>query len=349
MVRVTSFIHGLAIAIFAQSTQASSFSMSKSNTPNNYSITVIQEIPGPRNLENIAVRHTGDLLVTSTTSSALFQVSSDQSKDPILIAEIPASTALTGIAELEQDIFYVVSLNLTGVIAVPGSNAVWKVDMRRVRTAKDGTVSGTAQVSLVTKLPDAQLLNGLCRLAPNDNSNLLISDSVSGSVAKLNVDTGKFEIVIQDDTMKTLQTGLPIGINGIHIHECDLFFVNLNQGLFAKVPISLSTGARTGSVEVIVNDTAGDDFAISRNGKKAWIAMNGQFTLVEVDIPGKKASSVANSTLLMSDSAVAFGRTRLDWNILYVTAAATVDGINSTTEGRVVGVDLPYTFADLNL
>ncbi|PVH81776.1 hypothetical protein DL98DRAFT_514435 [Cadophora sp. DSE1049] len=347
MIRGTSLC--LAAAIFALPSRASPSSMSKPNFPGNYPLTIVQDIPGPQNLENIAVRYTGDLLVTSTTSSSLFQVSPDQSKDHILIAEIPASTALTGITELEQDVFYVVSLNLTGVTAVPGSNAVWRVDMRRVRTAKDGTVSGAAQVTLVTKLPDAQLLNGLSRLAPKDNSNVLISDSVSGSVTKLNVGTGKFEVVIQDDTMKISQSGLAIGINGIHTHGCDLFFVNLNQGLFAKVPISLSTGARTGAVEVIVNDTAGDDFAMSRDGKKAWIAMNGQFTLVEVDIPGKKASSVANSTLLMSDSAVAFGRTRFDWNSLYITAAATLVASNGSTEGRVVRVDLPYTCTDLSL
>ncbi|KAH8589161.1 hypothetical protein B0O99DRAFT_637380 [Bisporella sp. PMI_857] len=347
MIHGTSLIYSLAIAILAQLSPVSSFSTSKPKFSGNYSLTVIEDIPALSNLENVAVRHTGELLVTSTSSSSIFQVSPDESKDHILIAEIPASTALTGIVELEQDIFYVVSLNLTGVIAVPGSNAVWKVDMRRFHTTKNGTVSRAAQVSLITKLSDARLLNGLCRLSPNDNSNLLISDSVSGSITKLNVNTGEFETVIEDDTMKILQTGLPIGINGIHIHERDLFFVNLNQGLFAKIPISLSTGTRTGSVEVIVNNTAGDDFAMSRNGKKAWIAMNGQFTLVEVDIPGKRASIVANSTLLMSDSAVAFGRTYLDWNSLYVTAAATVDEGNSTTEGRVVRVDLPYTFEDL--
>ncbi|KAH7403598.1 hypothetical protein BKA64DRAFT_777242 [Cadophora sp. MPI-SDFR-AT-0126] len=282
MIQRTSL--GRAIAIFALSSRASPSSLSTPNFPGNYALTMIQDIPGPQNLENVAVRYTGDLLATSTTSSSLFQHCAHW------YYRIGTRYILCRLIEYDRD------------TAVPGSNAVWRVDMRAVRTAKNGTVSGAAQFTLVTKLPDAQLLNGLCRLAPNDNSNFLISDSVSGSVTKLNIHTGKSEIVIQDDTMKISQTGLPIGINGIHTHECDLFFVNLNQ----------------------------------------------QFTLVEADIAEKRSSTMANSSLLLSDSAVTFGRTHFDWNSLYITSAGTTSAGNGSMEGRVIRVDLPYTCTDFS-
>lgn len=297
----------------------------------------IHNVPGPQNLENLAVRHNGDILVTSATSSSLHQVSPTKSSPSIRIAEIPGVISLFGIAEMEKDVFYVIGSNLSALAVSPGSTGVWKVDMRNFRATQDGTIRQPAEISMVTLVPSANLFNGMCRLAPNDTSNLLISDSAAGTVTKLNVETGAYETVIQDPTMAISATGLPIGINGVHVHRGTLFFTNFNQGLFAKVPISLSTGLATGPVEVVANVPSGDDFALSRDGTKAWIAINGQNTLVQVDIPAKTARIAANSTLLMSAAAVALGRTYSDHSSLYITGAAIVNG---TAVGHVVRADL---------
>ncbi|KAL2669764.1 hypothetical protein Neosp_015209 [[Neocosmospora] mangrovei] len=86
--------------------------------------------------------------------------------------------------------------------------------------------------------------------------------------------------------MSIAKEGYPIGINGIRTHKDKLFFTNTNQGLFAEVPISLSNGRATGPVNVIINGTlvANDDFVLSKDGRRAWIAENGQNTIVEVDV-----------------------------------------------------------------
>ena len=101
-----------------------------------------------------------------------------------------------------------------------------------------------------------------------------MADSTAGTVVKLNVNTGSYEVVMHDMT------------------ESYLYFTDLNRGIFARVPVSLTDAKPTGPVEIIVNGTAGDDFVISEDWKKAWVAMDGRSKLVEIDIPHKDARVV---------------------------------------------------------
>ncbi|KAH6971938.1 hypothetical protein EDB80DRAFT_744073 [Ilyonectria destructans] len=316
-----------------------------------YPLTVIHEFPNPTWLENIAVRQSGQLLVTSLTHPRLYQVDPSGAYPPVLVADIAGADGLLGIAELERDVFYVIAGNLTATAATASTTAgtfqskIWKVDIRRFCVTKNGRVSRPARVSLVADLPDTQFLNGMCRLSPTNNSILLLSDSVAGSVIRLNVKTGTYSTVIQDPTM-SLPAGAAVAINGIHIHGSDLYYTNLAAGTFVKMPISLVDGKQVGSAAVIFNDTRGDDFILSKNGRTAWITTNSENTLLQVDIQSRTGRVVAgslNSTDLAVSTAVAFGRTRTDSNSLYVVTTggieAAVGGLG-ITGGRVIRIDL---------
>ncbi|RAO67665.1 uncharacterized protein BHQ10_003677 [Talaromyces amestolkiae] len=327
------------LALLLQSTQSLARPLAETTT---YALTVIEETTIPHIFENVAARYDGDLLVTSINSPVLYQVSPVVAKAPAVVAVIPDATSLLGIAELEQDVFYVIASNLTTLPAAPGSNAVWKVDFND-RSCAPGTVDKThATASLVAQVSTAATLNGMCRLAKNDTSTLLMADSTSGDVVRLDVNTGSYEVVMDDMTMENGPSGLQIAIDGLHMHDSYLYFTDLNQGIFARIPVSLTDAHPTGPVEIIVNGTAGDDFVISEDGKKAWVAMNGQSKLVEIDIPRRDARVVVESTYLASASAVAFGRTRLDDCSLYISSGGELDpNSNSTgTGGLVVRVDL---------
>lgn len=343
MIFQTSFLQALTGLAISQFSFGSCHPLRGSTASGNYSVVVVQDLPLNPSQENLALRHTGDIITTSTTSSSLFYVPVNNATGPLLIHDFTSAFGLLGIVELEQDVFYVVASNISGIAVAPGSNGVWKVDMRPFSVA-NGAVSQPANISLVTMIPEAISMNGMCRLAPNDTSRLLISDSAAGTVTRLDVDTGSYKIVAEDGTMgNTDPTALQVSIDGVHVFGEELFYTNLNQGIFAKIPISLSTGVPTGPAEIIVNGTIfADDFVISRDGSTAWIAMNGLYTLVEVDIYGKQARIVADSTRLQSISAVAYGRTPLDENSLYITGAANVTDGNGTTEGRITRVDLPF-------
>ena len=297
--------------------------------------STLDTVPGTASLENIAIRQTGDILVTSVSINVLYQISGSNNTGPAVVASIPDVFGLLRIVELEVDVFYVVGSQISGVSATPGSNDVWRVNMREPCSCANETDSTRVAVSLVARIVDAKLLNGMSRLSEGDSAHLLISDSSEGVVYKLNVYTGAYEVVIRDPSVDTRPDGLGVGINGIHVYGHSLYFTNLDIGTFATIPICLDTGLATGLAKTIAEGiVSGDDFAIFQHGTKALIANNGEFTLTLVDIPGKSASIAVNSTILQASSAVAFGRTFDGLTSIYATSSIASD--NSTVGSVVV-------------
>lgn len=298
----------------------------------NFDVTLVDIIPTIPTFENLAVRKNGEVLVTSVVSPWLHQISPNASYLPIPIARIPTFTGILGITELQRDLFYVISSNMTGTTC---SNSIWEIDLRNVTIAPSGEISQPAQISLIQELCTARQLNGLTGLSTNDTSNLLISDSANGAVYKLNVKTGDYKIVLEEPEFDPLPKGLHVGINGIHVHGDALYFSSLDQGLFARVPISLATGFATGAVEILAtNITNGDDFAISPHGTRAWIATNGPNEIVEVDIANKTQRIAANTPFLGSASSIALGYWQSK-EVLYVTGGLAVGISTSKTRGHL--------------
>ncbi|PSN59311.1 hypothetical protein BS50DRAFT_474325, partial [Corynespora cassiicola Philippines] len=307
-------------------------------------LTVVEHVKDVASFENLAVRSNGNILLTSLNSPSLYQISPNKTLPPISVATIPGLTGLLGIAELEKDIFYVVASNFTppNVVTADGTNEIWKVDLRSSANLDPNeqywAYHQGPRISLIARIPSAGLLNGLCRLSPQDTATLLVADSLAGTVVKVDTKTGRSSIILQDELMTSTSTGFQLGINGLHALGDRLFFTNYNRGLFASIPINTSSGLATGPVDIIVNGTAGDDFVLSSDGKQAWIAMNGINTLMEIDVAKKTSRVVANSTLLTSSTAVSLGRTGVDRKNLYVTCSAAV---GNSTVGSVVRADLP--------
>lgn len=314
----------LPAVMLCQITTAASSRPTKHPGP---TISVVQHIVDVTDLENLAVRRNGEVLVTSISSSGIYKISPGSPSSLALVAKVPGVTSLLGITELEPDVFYINGANLTGFNIVPSSSAVFRLDLRPFSGTEDGAVPRPPRISLVTKIPEAGLLNGICRLSVHDTSSLLLADSITGIVLKLNVHTGKYEVVLEELTMSIAKEGYPIGVNGIHTYKDKLFFTNTNQGLFAEVPISLSTGQATGPVNVIVNGTlvANDDFVLSKDGRRAWIAENGRNTIVEVDVQRRMSCTYANSSMLRDTAAIAFGHSSSGRGAMFLSGSAIVN------------------------
>jgi hypothetical protein len=330
------WIHPLLLAGALPSITASAIIASSSAGLFYDAFETVQTVGGTTSLENLAIRHSDDILVTSTSSGALYQIRPRNDMPPVLVAKMDDASGLLGIVELQRDIFYVAGSNISERVAAPGSNRVWRIDMRCFKMSPDGIVLHPASATLVARLPDAMLLNGMSRLSLDDDAHLLIADSVAGSIIKLNVYTGRHSVFSNDSTMAPSPTGLGLGINGIHVQDATVYYTSLDQGLFASIEISHETGLPRGSAQIIARGiVAGDDFALSPDGTKAFVANNGEFTITEVDIPGRFATVVANSSFLQASSAVASaGKDHPGRIPLYVTGAMSLSG--NETVGRVV-------------
>lgn len=290
-------------------------------------------------VENIAVRRNGDLLVTLIDRPELYLINSQHgSASRIGDFEEAEALSLLGITELAPDVFAVVAGNfsISQGTSIPKTYSVWQVDFNRGGRCD--------KISEIKDMPEASFLNGMTTLQQQKDS-VLISDSAKGVVFRVDTQTGDYEIVLEDETMKPLAgASLVLGINGIRVLGDYLYYINALKGLFCRVKIDLFTGVALGPYEVLATNVPGDDFAFSKDGI-AYVAENGANSLVRVDQAGE-TSLVAgglNSTLIPGATSAAFGRKNWDQNTVYVTTAggqaAPVNGVY-TEGGKVVAFDV---------
>jgi hypothetical protein len=159
------------------------------------------------------------------------------------------------------------------------------------------------------------------------------------------VHTGEYFVAIDHPILKPIPTAHPpFGVNGLKVVGSELFFSNTNQGIMAKIPISLTQGTPTGQPTIISNSTpAADDFAIGTDGS-IWLTENVRNTLVRVD-PNGTVTTIAggvNSTDLAGPVAAKFGRGRWDAHVLYVSTDGLLldaKGNPLRTDGKIVALD----------
>lgn len=206
-------------------------------------------------------------------------------------------------------------------------------------------LSSTLQRSLTSNLfQTAAFSTETVDFSAENDALLLIADSVAGSIVRLNVLNGRSATIIQDPSMMGDEN---VGINGIHVKGDELYFTNFAKQTFNKITINLTDEMPIGPVVQIVNNTLGDDFILSEDGKFAYVAQNTLNTLARVDIAAGSVEIVAgslNSMDLPTVTAVALGRGLGEWNILYASSGGTIGGLidgNLTSGGRVVRIDLP--------
>lgn len=299
---------------------------------------VVYQFTNPNWIENIAVRSNGELLLTVLTTPELYQLRGAQSPSPRveLVHSFPNINGLTGIAETTEDTFIVVGGNSSGPgVGVPGTSSVWEVKLsgRQPRVAK------------VVDIPEAVFLNGAVT-NPFNRNEVLIADSSLGKVFKVNVKEKKHEVAIEvPELAPPANAPLPLGVNGVHIHNGFLYWSNTMLSKLFSVRINkngiVAVGAKVETVATLASSTL-DDFAFDRTGT-LWVTTNGNDTVVAV-FPNGRSVVVEGSRselTVAGATAAAFGRTPKDSGILYVvTSGALAAPVNGTiTEGgKVVAI-----------
>jgi hypothetical protein len=313
------------------------------SSPPKSPIQTIYEFPNETWVENIAVRSSGQLLVTIITTPDLYQVDPFSSSPATLVHSFPHATSTLGIAEIQPDVFAVVVGNwsTTTFSTTNGSYSVWEVDLRPFELGENG-ITTKAAVSKIADIPEASFLNGLTLLAPL-SPYLLIADSGLGVVWRVNYLTGEYKIVLDNALFKPVPGQVVLGINGIHTRDSSLYFTNSFQKLFGRVPIS-SVGTATGPYAVIAYNGLGDDFAFDIEGN-AYITQDPSDSLEQVTPEGKVTvlAGNVNETVMEGDTAAAFGRTWGDFKTLYVTTNGGIAGAVAGTSivgGKVLAVDV---------
>ncbi|KAE9405881.1 hypothetical protein BT96DRAFT_1015353 [Gymnopus androsaceus JB14] len=258
-------------------------------------------------LENLAVRHTGEIIVGFR-----------QWPDP-LPNRTKSYIDIHGIVEVAQDQFYVTCGNLSLVthIDVPGSPSVFHVNMTGFPEH--------LEVNEVAHFPEARILNGMTLLS-EEKGLVYIADSRVGVVNLLNVYTGEFFVAINNSL-----TNQPPGadeisncVHGVHVPKSNkyLYFSNFAQGIIARVLIHPDTGLAAGEPEIIKSNlTTVEDFVLDKD-LNIFTALFVTNEFVRVD--GKTGEVLVlagneNSTEYKWAASVRFGRLASDKGDLYAT------------------------------
>jgi hypothetical protein len=300
---------------------------------------LVHQFPLPTWIENLAVRQNGQILVTILTSPELYLIDPSNPSQAILVHKFPDVSSVTGIIEVEPDIFYVAvgNFNLQTVSSEAGSYSTWEVDLRDF-TSQDSK----AVLTHIMKLPDSGLPNGFA-LLPTAIGTFLFADSEVGAVWKVDVRTRTHEIAVQVDEMKAPPPpDMPLGINGIKIQDGHLYWTNTGKKLFCRIMID-HNGKAIGETEILAKDTLVDDFVFDKKGN-AWLAQNVLNTVGVMKPDGVVVTAAGKTDQLTvaGGTACQFGRREEDEHVLYLTttgALAAPIGGTQIEGGKVVAID----------
>ena len=298
-------------------------------------------------IENIAARADGTLLLTSISQPVLFSFDPHASTPvPQVLCRFPDASGCLGIAETAPDVYAVIAGSLLPMAAVPGTLAVWSVDLRSISKSR----SEKPIIRKISVLAEADKLNGMTALGPAAPGVVLIADSGLGAVWRLDTRSGEYRIAVKHDAMAPrANTFPPLGINGLRPSPDGrtLYFTNSAQGFLARVPLT-PAGDADGDVEIVSRTPEGraafDDFALDGEGN-AWVATHHD-ALTKVSLKDGEQQVVVekagNAPWMQSPTSAAFGRGKGEaGKVLYVVSGGPMEEVAGKKEfrGQVMVVD----------
>ncbi|KAK5653750.1 hypothetical protein OQA88_7906 [Cercophora sp. LCS_1] len=312
----------------------------------------VYQYPNPTWVENIAIRPNDALLLTLLTSPTLQTIPEPDAPKPIAldVYTFPNSTSLIGIAPLasgcEDDDAY---LLISGNPNIAGSFIAWTVTYPNNNNKHDNTNANVNDsdkpiIKRIADLTKSGLPNGIVSLGPSEHA-VLIADSFLGLIWRLDIQTGKYHVYLQNAETSAPAGSPPntVAVNGLKISHGYLYFTNSAKVAIYRVKIDEHGRVKEGTqVETVANLSAAnsflDDFAI-RNGI-IWVATNSPDNKVfAVDINTGQYVVVLN---VAGPTAAAFGRGKDDKDVLYVTTNGGLRGAPNGVApegGKVVAVN----------
>ncbi|KAF8858017.1 hypothetical protein BDZ45DRAFT_411069 [Acephala macrosclerotiorum] len=318
--------------------------------PNPYTI---HEFPNPTWVENIAVRSNGQILVDLVTTPDLYIMDPQPNSTATLIHSFSSSLAVFGITETTPNNFHLIAGNfsLSHLSIGNGTFSIWTVDL----SSYSYETNTGAQIHKVVLIKESGLLNGLSTLSA-EKGLILAADSVNGYLWAIDVNTGKYSILLEGLELSNPGPGFALGINGVRVlppgPNSDIawvYFDNQARGTFYRVPVSVEELRNTSVIEALATGIAADDFALAEGTGLAYLTAGAENLVFRVPLEGGMPEHVLgglNSTEVPNPTSVAVARGRggvEEGGKLYITTTGGVENpVNGTYRegGKVLSYDL---------
>ncbi|KAJ3783949.1 hypothetical protein GGU10DRAFT_40693 [Lentinula aff. detonsa] len=325
-------MHWTLFTVFLASIVRSTLSMSVlERRASEATVQTVYTFPNGTVMENLAIRSNGQILASIITAPQLYLLDPHVNSSAVLVHSFDGYECVFGIAELEEDQFYVLTGNASAetLTTVTGSWSTWKVDMTLYADSVSGNVKGSSRtfVEKVADFPDTQFLNGLGVLS-KENGLLYAADPFGGAINVLNVYTGLHYVAINNSyTIPGEPFTTPLGVNGVHVWQPSwedtpyVFYSNTAQSILVRMPIHLSNGTAAGDPEIVLSGFELDDFTFDYEGNVLQ-AVIGSNEVLRINPHTKQYAVIAgsvNSTALAGPSSVQLGRLASDKDVAFVT------------------------------
>jgi sugar lactone lactonase YvrE len=175
-------------------------------------------------------------------------------------------------------------------------------------------ISTKGTIELLTKLPEAQFLNGLTRLG---GDRYLIADSYRGAIWELNISTKAVSIWLEHPELaRSSPAEVFPAVNGLKIFDNFLYASNTQKQQIVRIPL-LANGL-AGEPEIFLSGINLDDFAFDQDGN--LYGTTHVFNSVVKISRDRSITTIAQLEQGMAGStALAFGRIEGDRTSIYVT------------------------------
>ncbi|KAJ4132297.1 hypothetical protein NW754_015112 [Fusarium falciforme] len=160
--------------------------------------------------------------------------------DPVLeeLVSIPAINGILGIAQVPKspdkpETFVVVGSNATGLNQlIPGTFGAWTIEFHHRRHQAKVKVKKISDMS-----NQSTFLNGVVAI-PGVSDAVLVSDSFSGLVGRLDLSSGMFDTSAFVFPEMAPISAKAFGVNGIKIRNNHLYFTNSNAVKIYRIAIT---------------------------------------------------------------------------------------------------------------
>lgn len=266
-----------------------------------------RDFPEGLEIENMALRPSGSILaITYASAPHLYEVPPIANSEPKLIYTFQNATGISSIAESSTpDEYFLITGNFSFKTwsPAPASYAIHRLSFDKY--TDEPTVEELTSLSAISQP------NGMIHV-PN-TPYVLIADCRGGFVFRFNTETLELTTYFDDPLLKPVGSPVEFGVNGIKLYRGYLYFSNTNQEIVARLPASGEEAILVGKPEIIVTQTATDDFIINNFNGDLYLAENGfnalgffskriNGTLPETLLGGP------NCTALLSPSAVIWAK-----------------------------------------
>lgn len=292
-------------------------------------------------LENIAVRSNGQLIVTCANMDTVFIFDpSEDDVEPKTIDTWPPGYSALGITEVYPDFFAVNvgtlnSSNLTTVGPAEGTYSIWTLNF---------TESNTPVAQKFIDLPQAGLLNGLTTVP--GSGVIFTADQVNGTIFRIDMATAEASITIDSPLLgsQAYYNDNTLGLNGLRYHGQHLYVTDSSSAIFGRYQLSQDGAWSWGGLELLgqieQNGTTNyDDLAVDGAGNAYVCIHPNALSLVQPDLT-QTIFYIDETERFNTPAAVVFGRGDRANDTLYVVCSGSIAADGAVVGGALYQIDL---------